>query len=60
MVGIDLATDAHGEGNRVIQRARNHGAIVRPLGNTIVLNPPLAISLEEVDALVSAVDAALD
>lgn len=59
MVGIDLAATRHGEGHRVSMRARDHGVIVRPLGNTVVLNPPLAISLDEVDFLVEATGSAL-
>ena len=35
-------------------RAREHGAILRPLGNTVVLNPPLALSLDEADLLMKA------
>jgi adenosylmethionine---8-amino-7-oxononanoate aminotransferase len=49
MVGIDLGE--HGPalrmGHRVTNEARQRGAIVRPLGNTVVLMPPLSIS--EVD-----------
>jgi adenosylmethionine---8-amino-7-oxononanoate aminotransferase len=54
MVGIDLGEhDAElGLGRRVTLEARKRGAIVRPLGNTIVLMPPLAISMADLRRLV--------
>lgn len=60
MVGIDLCQpngeDAHGQtGHQVSMAARPLGAILRPLGNTIVLNPPLSIRPEETDTLVRIV-----
>ena len=54
MVGIDLADDAHGAGHRAAMRAREYGAILRPLGNTLVINPPLALSLSECAQLLQA------
>lgn len=60
MVGIELMRDK-GEkipyspteqvGIRVIQEARTRGVIIRPLGNVIVLMPPLSISPEELNVL---------
>ena len=46
MVGIDLGEHdpALRLGHRVALEARERGAIVRPLGDTVVLMPPLAIS----------------
>ena len=46
MVGIDLGDHdpALRMGHRVTNEARERGAIVRPLGNTVVLMPPLSIS----------------
>jgi len=35
----------------VIQKAREKGAILRPLGNVIVLMPPLAITQDELTQL---------
>jgi adenosylmethionine-8-amino-7-oxononanoate aminotransferase len=63
MVGIDIARD-DGEpfhpqlltGHRVAMAARPHGAIVRPLGDTLVINPPLALPEEGLHALIRAVD----
>lgn len=62
MVGIELVEDRAtkrpyplGEkmGIRVIQAARKRGVILRPLGNVIVLMPPLRISRRELNELVS-------
>ncbi|MEX2105713.1 MAG: aminotransferase class III-fold pyridoxal phosphate-dependent enzyme, partial [Solirubrobacterales bacterium] len=46
MVGIDLGAHdpALRMGHRVTLEARERGAIVRPLGDTVVLVPPLSIS----------------
>jgi adenosylmethionine---8-amino-7-oxononanoate aminotransferase len=53
MVGIDLG--AHDPelrmGHRVTRQARERGAIVRPLGDTVVLVPPLSITAEELEQL---------
>ncbi len=55
MAGIDLAAwdPALRMGHRVTEAARERGAIVRPLGNTVVLVPPLAISEAELRELVA-------
>ncbi len=54
MVGIDLGEHdpALRLGHRVTLAARERGAIVRPLGDTIVLMPPLAISKQDLRSLV--------
>jgi len=39
----------------VCRRARKYGVIIRPLGEVVILNPPLCISEEQVDLLVEAV-----
>ena len=57
MTGIQLA-DRPAElrmGHRVTLEARARGAIVRPLGDTIVLMPPLAISEADLTRLVEIV-----
>jgi adenosylmethionine-8-amino-7-oxononanoate aminotransferase len=61
MVGIDLGEHdpALRLGHRVMLEARRNGAIVRPLGDTIVLMPPLAISKADLRRLVSIVGAAI-
>ena len=54
MAGIDLGEHdpALRLGHRVTLAARERGAIVRPLGDTVVLMPPLAISKAELRRLV--------
>jgi len=54
MVGIELGgfTLAERMGHQVTLAARRRGAIVRPLGDVVVLMPPLAISKEELRRLV--------
>jgi len=63
MVGIELAEDiATGRpyppeqriGKRVILEARKRGALLRPLGDVIVLMPPLSTTDEELRCLVAA------
>ena len=39
-------------GHQVMLAARRRGAIVRPLGDVVVLMPPLSITEAELDALV--------
>ncbi|MBW1759671.1 MAG: adenosylmethionine--8-amino-7-oxononanoate transaminase [Deltaproteobacteria bacterium] len=60
MVGIELVADKNSKapflskdkiGHRVIVEARKHGLIIRPLGNVIILMPPLAVSMEEISKL---------
>jgi adenosylmethionine-8-amino-7-oxononanoate aminotransferase len=53
MAGIDLGDHdpALRMGHRVTSESRQRGAIVRPLGNTVVLVPPLAISEQELRSL---------
>jgi adenosylmethionine---8-amino-7-oxononanoate aminotransferase len=54
MVGIDLGghDPALRLGHRVTLEARQRGAIIRPLGDVVVLMPPLAISTAELRRLV--------
>ncbi len=63
MVGIELVEDKKTKkpfnweekiGVRVCEAARKHGVILRPLGNVIVLMPPLSIKREEIDQLLNA------
>ena len=55
MVGIELADFPLSArmGHRVTLEARRRGAIVRPLGDVVVLMPPLAISAGELRRLVA-------
>jgi adenosylmethionine-8-amino-7-oxononanoate transaminase len=54
MVGIDLGEHDSSLrlGHRVTLEARKRGAIIRPLGDVIVLMPPLSISEEDLRRLV--------
>jgi adenosylmethionine-8-amino-7-oxononanoate aminotransferase len=60
MVGIELVADkairepfpvARRTGHRVILEARKLGAIIRPLGDVLILMPPLCITVDELDTL---------
>jgi len=57
MAGIDLGEHdpALRIGHRVTLAARERGAIVRPLGDTVVLMPPLSISKQDLARLVEIV-----
>jgi adenosylmethionine-8-amino-7-oxononanoate aminotransferase len=61
MVGIELSEEAPASrlGHRVALAARRRGAIIRPLGDIVVLMPPLAISEAELQRLVSITAAAI-
>jgi len=43
-------------GIRVCRAALERGVWLRPLGNVIVIMPPLAISLEQLDQIAEAID----
>jgi adenosylmethionine-8-amino-7-oxononanoate aminotransferase len=62
MVGIELMQDpaanrafepAARVGHRIIKHARRRGVIIRPLGDIIILMPPLSITEDEIDRLVA-------
>ncbi len=46
-------------GVRVCLEARKHGLFLRPLGNIIVIFPPLSISIEELSFLVDGIEASI-
>ena len=50
---------AEQRGHRVCRFARSQGVLLRPLGNVVVIFPPLAISLAELDRICSAVEAGI-
>jgi adenosylmethionine---8-amino-7-oxononanoate aminotransferase len=58
MVGIDLGEHepALRMGHRVVREARERGVIVRPLGDTVVLMPPLSISKADLRRLVTVTE----
>jgi adenosylmethionine-8-amino-7-oxononanoate aminotransferase len=61
MVGIELGgfNAALRMGHRVCMAAREQGVIIRPLGDVVVLMPPLAITGEELCDLVAATATAI-
>jgi adenosylmethionine-8-amino-7-oxononanoate aminotransferase len=68
MVGVELIADKDTDtsyepgqrmGHRVIMAARKHGVIIRPLGDTVILMPPLSSTTKEIRHLVDALDKAI-
>jgi adenosylmethionine-8-amino-7-oxononanoate aminotransferase len=68
IVGVELVADAKTKapfppalrtGHRVVLEARKRGAILRPLGDVIVLMPPLSISDAELTRLVRITEESL-
>ena len=47
-------------GIKVCLKARKHGVIIRPLGDVIVIMPPLAISISQLEALLDAIYASIE
>jgi adenosylmethionine-8-amino-7-oxononanoate aminotransferase len=62
MVGIELLEHPLPVriGHRVALEARRRGAIIRPLGDVVVLMPPLSISAEDLTRLVDVTAEAID
>ncbi|MFH1922809.1 MAG: adenosylmethionine--8-amino-7-oxononanoate transaminase [Planctomycetota bacterium] len=65
IAGIELVRDkaakqpypwAEKRGIRATDHARGEGVLLRPLGNVIVILPPLVITLEELDRIAGAVE----
>lgn len=64
MVGIELVQDratktayplAARAGHRVAMEARRRGLLLRPIGNVLVLMPPLSVTLDELQRMVSII-----
>ena len=64
MAGIELVKDKNAKepfsaderiGHKVVLNARERGVIIRPLGDIIVVMPPLAIDEKTLDTLMSAI-----
>ncbi|RRS02000.1 adenosylmethionine--8-amino-7-oxononanoate transaminase [Glycomyces terrestris] len=60
MTGVEVAPAGDRTGFRVCRAARDRGVWLRPLGDTVVLMPPLTLGDDEADLLVEALDAAID
>jgi adenosylmethionine-8-amino-7-oxononanoate aminotransferase len=66
MVGIELVADRNTKqsfdpkrriGAEVCMNLRKHGVILRPLGDVVVMMPPLAMGMEELNTIVQALKA---
>jgi adenosylmethionine-8-amino-7-oxononanoate aminotransferase len=60
IAGIELVADRESKrpfpwtdqvGARVCRRARDHGLLTRPLGDVLVVMPPLSVTLEQLDEI---------
>ena len=69
MVGIELVANKRTGtpfdaglrvGNRVIEAALNHGLLIRPLGDVVVLMPTLAITEDELNFLCTTVERSIN
>jgi adenosylmethionine---8-amino-7-oxononanoate aminotransferase len=61
MVGIDLEPWLGARtGHQVCATARAHGVLLRPLGDTVVLMPPLCVSKEQLGSVVQALTRTLE
>lgn len=63
MAGVELTADKNRNkpfdpksrtGAAVCARVRQHGVILRPLGDVIVLMPPLAMGMDDIEKIISA------
>jgi adenosylmethionine-8-amino-7-oxononanoate aminotransferase len=68
MAGVELVADREARepfpasrqlGNRICARAVAHGVVMRPLGDVLVLMPPLAISPDQLERLVEVTAACI-
>jgi adenosylmethionine-8-amino-7-oxononanoate aminotransferase len=62
MGGVELAPRRDGErlGRRVCAAATGRGVLLRPLGDVVVVMPPLTITSQEVHRIVETLAAAID
>jgi adenosylmethionine-8-amino-7-oxononanoate aminotransferase len=47
-------------GRRVCAAAVRRGVFLRPIGDTVILMPPLTITSDELERIIDTLDAALD
>ncbi|RLB20830.1 MAG: adenosylmethionine--8-amino-7-oxononanoate transaminase, partial [Deltaproteobacteria bacterium] len=68
MAGVELFQDANTQtpypldqrvGHKVCMKVRDHGVILRNLGDVIVFMPPLSIRDEQIDEIILAVEKAI-
>ena len=55
MTGIEVAPRGERTGFRICRHARERGVLVRPLGDVVILMPPLAIGDDDLTELVTVV-----
>jgi adenosylmethionine-8-amino-7-oxononanoate transaminase len=69
MAGVELVKDCKTKepfpweekaGWKVVNKAREEGLLIRPLGNVIVIMPPLSISLADLDRMLDIIARATD
>ena len=69
IAGIELVRDKRTDapyparerrGWRVCRRARDEGVYLRPLGDVVVVMPPLAIQIDQLDRIMRAVEIGVD
>lgn len=60
MAAVDVADKGERAGVAVCKAAKRRGVWLRPLGNSIVLMPPLALRPEETELMVGALGEAID
>ncbi|MCD0444497.1 adenosylmethionine--8-amino-7-oxononanoate transaminase [Glycomyces sp. A-F 0318] len=60
MTGVEVAPAGERTGFAVCQAARERGVWLRPLGDTVILMPPLTLGDDETDLLVNALAEAID
>jgi adenosylmethionine---8-amino-7-oxononanoate aminotransferase len=60
MTGVEVRSAGDRTGAAVCRAARRRGVWLRPLGDTVVLMPPLALGPDETDLLVGARSEAID
>ncbi|MBF0536862.1 MAG: adenosylmethionine--8-amino-7-oxononanoate transaminase [Nitrospirae bacterium] len=65
MVGVELVADDSGcqygqrIGWQVAEKAKQKGVLIRPLGNVVVIMPPLAISMDNLATMLSIIEEAI-
>ncbi|MFC4336953.1 adenosylmethionine--8-amino-7-oxononanoate transaminase [Salininema proteolyticum] len=60
MTGVEVADQGPRTGFDVCQAAREHGVWLRPLGNTVILMPPLNLGVSETELMIEALAKGLD
>ena len=69
MVGIELVANKESKEGfsadaesamRIFKRCMNRGVVIRPLGNLIVLSPPLTINKQECDKIISSLHESIE